>query len=326
MTRILRRFGFIRVVWIGAATLVTILMAICDPIFAEEAETKLSVVFDDEQITVEAKNVKLDRILKLIGAHAEFVVDSTHSDNPSPMITGRRTGDLEDILEWLLRTQNHILLYDKMADDSVQANAKLARILLMRPPVRRPSVDWDTVEPIRSGGPLAGEVGDSGDEMREPDGFRARFAGLVSAEAPAGPGAPAQDVPQSPATSTKVAQRLNTSGKRLANIIIDPRHVDIVRTIDLAGDVPLATYVMTHQAAGPSLQRTELGNWVPWDGHGESLIDNRFTSSNGRLTFEVIKGDLFDEFFPITFTIAYRTKEDLKFGIFQAMPNQSLQE
>ena len=52
MTRTLRRFGFIRVVWTGAATLVTILMAICDPIFAEEAETKLSVEFDDEQITV----------------------------------------------------------------------------------------------------------------------------------------------------------------------------------------------------------------------------------------------------------------------------------
>ena len=162
--------------------------------------------------------------------------------------------------------------------------------------------------------------------MPEPDGFRARFAGLFSAEATAGDGDPAQDVLRSLATSTKVAQRLTTSGKRLANIIIDPRHVDIVRTIDLAGDVPLATYVMTNQAAGPSLQRTELGNWVPWDGHGESLINNRFTSSNGRLTFEVIQGDLSDEFFPINFTIAYRTKGNFKFGIFQAMPNQSLQE
>ena len=121
-------------------------------------------------------------------------------------------------------------------------------------------------------------------------------------------------------------ERLSPSGSTLANVFVDPFSADITRTIDLGGDVPIGVYVMAHTAGGRSKQRTPHGEWVTWDGRQESLIDNRFRASNRRLAFVVIDGDLSSEIFPMTFTIAYRTRQAFKFGVFQAMPDQLLFE
>ncbi len=105
-------------------------------------------------------------------------------------------------------------------------------------------------------------------------------------------------------------------------MLVDPAHAQITRTVQLGGDVPLATHVITKTTDGRTLQRTALGEWVPWDRDEATLIDSRFTPSGGNLTFKVDDGSLMDRFFPISYTVAYRTETGLNFGVFSVMPRQ----
>ncbi len=120
------------------------------------------------------------------------------------------------------------------------------------------------------------------------------------------------------------AERLRSSGTALSTITVDPAHAHITRTVELGGEVPLATHVITKTTDGKSLQRTALGEWVPWDRDEATLIDNRFTPSGGALTFKVVEGSLTDRFFPISYTVAYRTETALKFGVFSVAPRQPM--
>lgn len=292
------------------------------PSFAAETSVKLKVSFDRGRLSIEAENASLDRILEIVSARVGFSVARTGSRYAPPLITGRRTGDLDRILAWLLSNQNYILLRAHLDSESEGLPGRPTQLLLMNSPRRdaagvpgprerlnfaAPGIDTasraqralpDAADPQ---GGLAAAVDAAADSDRGQSG-----TGL-------GGGMRSEDV-----------GRLSASGNRLPDIVIDARDTDIVRTVDLAGDTPLSTHVMLHQAAGPSLQRTEEGTWVPWDGHIDSLIDNRFTPANGGVTFEVIKGDLSDDFFPMTFTVAYRTESGLMFGSFQVMPDQQI--
>lgn len=122
------------------------------------------------------------------------------------------------------------------------------------------------------------------------------------------------------ATAASAAESLATQGARLADVRVAPAAADISRTVALEGDAPTATFVMAHMPDGRSLQRTNLGYWQPWDGDPDSLIDNGFQPANGELTFKVLKEDISGRFFPITVTLAYRVGEQVKFGVFQIMP------
>ena len=116
------------------------------------------------------------------------------------------------------------------------------------------------------------------------------------------------------------AESLTVNGATLVDIVVDAANANIVRSIDLGGDVPLASYVMAHMPDGKSLQRTNLGYWIPWDGRTESLIDNGFVAGSGTLIFKVLRQDISDRFFPITIVLAYRTASNVKFGVFQVSP------
>ena len=116
------------------------------------------------------------------------------------------------------------------------------------------------------------------------------------------------------------AESLTIAGAALESVAVAPASANISRTIALNGDVPTATYVTAHMPDGRALQRTNLGYWQPWDGKLDSLVDNGFRAAGGDLTFKILKEDISGRFFPITVTLAYRVGEQVKFGVFQIMP------
>lgn len=122
------------------------------------------------------------------------------------------------------------------------------------------------------------------------------------------------------AAAAHAAESLTAQGARLANIRVAPAAANVSRTIALGGDAPTATYVTAHMPDGRALQRTNLGYWQPWDGDPDSLVDNGFSPVGGNLTFKILKEDISARFFPITITLAYRVGDQVKFGVFQIMP------
>jgi hypothetical protein len=122
------------------------------------------------------------------------------------------------------------------------------------------------------------------------------------------------------APATGHGQTLSASGAVLAGLTVNVASAQITYNVDLAGDVPTATYVMAHMPDGKSLQRSNLGYWLPWNGQLETLIDNKFVAAGSSLTFKVIDQDIRDRMFPIRFVIAYRTASAFKFGVFEVSP------
>ena len=121
-------------------------------------------------------------------------------------------------------------------------------------------------------------------------------------------------------TRNNKPKELASEGAALDTLNINPSDVNLTKEIDLGSDVPLETYVMRHAVAGSAQQRTASGDWIPWDGTEETLTDNGFAPLNGRLQFNIVQGDLSNELFPISYSVAYRSESGLKFGVFQVMP------
>ena len=116
-----------------------LLLASGSAAFAKETAVKkdpagLSVQIEADRIAIEADHSPILAILKILGEHFEFTIEQPPVDDPVPEISGRRTGRLVDILEWLLTRQNYVLLYDRHDDGSVGGLPKLAGIVLMRAP------------------------------------------------------------------------------------------------------------------------------------------------------------------------------------------------
>jgi hypothetical protein len=119
-----------------------------------------------------------------------------------------------------------------------------------------------------------------------------------------------------PQTASGVAAlpRLSYDGTELAPVTVDPTYVDLRVVVDLAGDLPLASYMAARPRGLPALQRTDTGAWILWDQRTDSLVDNRFESSDGRLIFAASGADFTDQSFPIALEVAYRTLSGVKFG------------
>lgn len=178
-------------------------------------------------------------------------------------------------------------------------------------PAREAALSEEDGSETRSAGPEGGD--------RLPGSTEVSVA-VETTKDPAPPG----NAPRSINAAGDGAERLRPSGTALSNMLIDPAHAQITRTIQLGGEVPLATHVITKTTDGKSLQRTALGEWVPWDRDEATLIDNRFKPSGGALTFKVDDGSLMDRFFPISYAVAYRTEKALNFGVFSVMPHQPM--
>ena len=150
--------------------------------------------------------------------------------------------------------------------------------------------------------------------MSERDGKRRRWAASLRRAALAAVVASALGAAEAG------AETLSEAGSVLADMAVNVVTAEITRTVDLAGDAPVATHVTAHVSNGTALQRTNLGYWVPWNGRVAELIDNHFAPSGTTLTFKILNEDISGQFFPITITLAYRTAVGLKFGVFQISP------
>jgi hypothetical protein len=117
------------------------------------------------------------------------------------------------------------------------------------------------------------------------------------------------------ASGTAALPRLSYAGTEIAPVTVDPAHVDIRVTVDLAGDRPMASFMAARPRGLPALQRTAAGAWVPWDQQTQSLIDNRFASSGGHLVFAASGANFWPKSFPIALEVAYRTPAGVKFGV-----------
>lgn len=119
------------------------------------------------------------------------------------------------------------------------------------------------------------------------------------------------------ATVAHALDRLTETGARLApEVIQDPRKAVVIRTVDLQGDLPTATYVMAHDMTNRMLQRTNDGYWVAWDRKLTSLVDNQIVPQNGKLVFKVFAEDISASKFPLSITLAYKVGGVLKYGVF----------
>ena len=108
--------------------------------------------------------------------------------------------------------------------------------------------------------------------------------------------------------------RLTYAGTELTPVTVDPAYIDISVAVDLAGDLPMASYMAARPRGLPGLQRTAAGAWVEWDQRTESLVDNAFAVSDGSLVFAERGADFSEQSFPIALEVAYRTAAGVKFG------------
>ncbi len=113
------------------------------------------------------------------------------------------------------------------------------------------------------------------------------------------------------------AEALTSAGVRLPAVVVSPGSQDIRRSVDLAGDQPVASYVSARTASGAMLMRTRQGYWLPWSGRTEELSDAGATVQGGALEFKILKEELTASSLPITVSIGYRTAAGLKFGTFE---------
>ena len=88
--------------------------------------------------------------------------------------------------------------------------------------------------------------------------------------------------------STGSGQTLSASGAVLGGLTVNPASAQITYNVDLAGDVPTATYVMAHMPDGKSLQRNNLGYWLPWGGQLDTLTDNKFVAAGNTLVSVIV--------------------------------------
>jgi len=122
------------------------------------------------------------------------------------------------------------------------------------------------------------------------------------------------------AAETIAVAALTPQGVTLGTMTTDGDISDLRFSVDLAGDTPEASYVWAIVGGAHSLQRTNDGYWVPWNGDIVQLIDNRFRAVDGRLTFKVLDQTIGADNQGITLGIGYRAGGALKFGIFGILP------
>ena len=294
------------------------LMVVAHPATAKDHEFKLSRV-SHQLISAEADNVHLGQLLRWLGAHAGIDVETTAAADRHLRYSGTLTGTVGELLQQLLENENYVVMFSPADHHGARGKRKVARILVMGPAedgrgarrATRPEIAPTREAALsQEDGPGTGSGPEGGNRL--PGSTEVSIV-VQTTKDPA---------PRSINAAGNGAERLRPSGTALSSMLVDPADAHITRTVQLGGDVPLATHVITKTTDGKALQRTALGEWVPWDRDEATLIDNRFTPSGGALTFKVDDGSLMDRFFPISYTVAYRTETRLNFGVFSVMPRQ----
>jgi hypothetical protein len=85
-------------------------------------------------------------------------------------------------------------------------------------------------------------------------------------------------------------------------------------TVDLGGDVPTATHIIARFQNNRPLMQGPDGLWAPWNGDLSKLDDVAVLPAGEKLIFQIFDRLPEGLFYPVSFTLVYRTAEGLKSG------------
>ena len=125
-----------------------------------------------------------------------------------------------------------------------------------------------------------------------------------------------------PVRAAEASYVLTEEGKNLGTLFTTGRVDDLRFTVDLQGDVPVATYVWAIIGSSERRLRTNEGYWLPWNGDTTKLVDNRLPVVDGRVVFKVLDDDVARDNFGISIGIGYSTGATLKYGRFAILPER----
>lgn len=123
-----------------------------------------------------------------------------------------------------------------------------------------------------------------------------------------------------PALAADGPFQLSVNGASLGSVTSAGDSGDLRVRVDLAGDVPVATYVWAVIGGAHLRQRTNDGFWIDWSGRPEDLVDNRFPVENGIITFKLLDEHLGSDNQGISIWVGYRANGELKRGYLGVTP------
>jgi len=122
------------------------------PVTAAEEKPRVSVVYEERRLSVEARDVSLTEVLRAVGAKAGFaVVDA--GDARRTVTLSSKDATLDAVLRELLRPGNYVLVYRE--DGGGEKPSRIETIVILGPAVLgRANLDASVREPAQSGYPV----------------------------------------------------------------------------------------------------------------------------------------------------------------------------
>lgn len=110
------------------------------------------------------------------------------------------------------------------------------------------------------------------------------------------------------------AATLSTSDADLGRIAAAALTDGLEITVEIGEDRPIAAHVVARFQNNQPVMRGADGLWAPWDGDPGRLDDVGARLADGRLTFRLLDRQPEDLFYPVSFTVMYRTDAGFKSG------------
>lgn len=85
-------------------------------------------------------------------------------------------------------------------------------------------------------------------------------------------------------------------------------------SVDLGDDVPVATHVVARFQNNQPLMLGRDGLWAPWNGDLQHIDEAAAEAAGKKLTFRIFDKTPDGLFYPVSFTVIYRTDAAIKSG------------
>lgn len=110
------------------------------------------------------------------------------------------------------------------------------------------------------------------------------------------------------------AATLSTSDADLGRVAAAALTNGLEISVEIGDDRPTATHIVARFQNNQPVMQGADGLWAPWNGDHSKLDDVGATLAGGRLTFHLLDRPPEDLFYPVSFTVIYRTDEGYKSG------------
>jgi hypothetical protein len=107
---------------------------------------------------------------------------------------------------------------------------------------------------------------------------------------------------------------LSTAGADLGRVNAATLAKGLVVTAELGDDRPLAAHVIARFKNNEPLTLGRDGLWEPWDGDVATLPEASAVVADGKIAVRVLDSVPEQLFYPVYFTLVYRTPAGMKFG------------